>query len=219
MGYQERTVGGGPATGLADNFVNFLNKAITTGSFGSGTAGQQFNAENPSGDAAGIFGLLNSLISNPQADKSVQDMISKDIVRGRDDLRARFGASGGMGYGTPAAVAEGVYQAEQAPRTAIAMDSMAQNRLASLMPLFGMINQLSSMGIPQAQATLEPSGWMQGLNIAMDLANTAANFIPGGGGSETNSRRKPDTETANRSPIGSGMAFRFNPLPTQQVYT
>jgi hypothetical protein len=216
MGYEAKTIGGGPATGLAQNFTDFLNQMITSGSFGGGTAGQQFGKANPGGDAQNIFGLLNSLISNPSADASVQELISKDITRGRDDLRARFGASGGMGFGTPAAFAEGLYQAEQAPRTAMAMDQMAQGRLGALMPLFQMIQNISAMGIPQAQTVMQPKGWMQGVNLAMDVANTAANFIPGGGGGKTDSRI-PDHETANKNP--GGYAFRYTPLPTQQVYT
>lgn len=222
MGYEEKTVGGGSAKGLGEDFTRFLSELINTGSFGGGTAGQQFNAEDPANDTQGIFGLLNSIISNPQADQSVQQLISKDITRGRNDLRARFGASGGMGFGTPAAVAEGVYQAEQAPRTAVALDEMSRARLASLMPLFGITRDIAGRGITQAQAALQPNGWLQGINLAMDVANTAANFIPGGGGGETNSRGPVDTETANRAPMGSGMAFRFNPIPTtstQQYYT
>jgi len=197
MGYKERTIGGGPATGLAEDFTGFLKNLINTGSFGGGTAGQQAGAANPMGDTQGIMGLLNSIVSNPQADQSVQQLISKDIERGRNDLRARFGAGGGMAYGTPAAFAEGLYQAEQAPRTAIAMDQMAQQRVASLMPFFQMIQNISSMGIPQAQSTLQPSGGMQAFNILMDIANTAANFMPQGpGGGQTNSRG-PTPATSN----------------------
>jgi len=204
MGYKEKTVGGGPATGLADEFVSFLQNFITSGQFGGSSgkgtkknpnevrggvggsaATSQYQAENPQADATGIFGLLNSMISNPQADKSVQDLIAKDSERGRNDLRARFGASGGMAYGSPAAYAESLYQAEQAPRTAVAMDQMAQQRIGSLMPFFQMLQNLSGMGIPQAQTVMEPSKFMQGFNMVMDTANTAANFMPMGGGGET----------------------------------
>lgn len=207
MGYQEKTIGGGPATGLANDFTAFLKNMITTGSFGGGTAGQHAGAANPMGDAAGIFGLLNSIISNPQADQGVQSLINKDIERGRNDLRARFGSSGGMAFGSPAGMVEAVYQAEQAPRTAMAMDQMAQARLAALMPLFGMTRDISAMGIPQAQTVMEPKGWMQGLNLLLDVANTAANFIPGGGGGKTDSRTP--TYAGNRS--GEGQST--NPKP------
>jgi len=197
MGYKERTVGGGPAKGLANDFVSFLQNFITSGKFGGAetrggiggsSATSQFNAENPMADSAGIFGLLNSIISNPQADKSVQDLISKDVERGRNDLRARFGASGGMAYGSPAAFAESLYQAEQTPRTALALDQMAQSRIGALMPFFQMLMNTSSLGIPQAQTTMEPSKWMQGFNMLLDTANTVANFIPFAGGGETNAR-------------------------------
>lgn len=234
MGYQSKTVGGGPARGLANDFVNFLRPLITSGSFGSGTAGQQFNAANPMGNTAGLFGLLNSIISNPQADRSVQELIGKDIERGRNDLRARFGAGGGMAFGSPAAFAESLYQAEQAPRTAMAMDQMSQARLAALMPLLGMTRDISAMGIPQAQTAIEPKGWMQGINLLMDIANTAANFIPGGpGGSDVNSRASGgvvNTSKPSNTPAKGGYVPNimdrpdyppFNPLPlpyTQQIY-
>lgn len=212
MGYEEKTVGGGPATGLANDFTSFLKNMITSGSFGGGTAGQQTAGANPSGDAQGIMGLLNSIVSNPQADKSVQQLISKDIERGRNDLRARFGASGGMGFGTPAAVAEGIYQAEQAPRTAVAMDQMAQGRIGALMPFFQMINQLSSLGIPQAQSTMQPNAWMQGFNIISDIANTAANFIPmGPGGGDTSSRMPTPANPSIPNPSVGG----YNPINIQ----
>lgn len=222
MGYNERTIGGGSATGLADSFTAALKGFIDTGSFGGGTAGQQTGAANPMGDAAGIFGLMNSIINNPQADASVQEMLTRDINRGRDDIRARFGASGGMGFGTPAAVAEGMYQAESAPRIAMAMDEMATNRLGALLPIFNMAAQMAALGTPQAQTVMQPSGWMQGLNIAMDLANTAANFIPGGGASKvTDSGSNMMSAPRSVTPINPGSqlnmldewARTFRPLP------
>ena len=62
MGYDEKTIGGGPATGLAKDFTSFLQKLITTGSFGGSTSGQQFSNANPISSSMGIFNLLNSLI-------------------------------------------------------------------------------------------------------------------------------------------------------------
>lgn len=205
MGYKERTVGGGPAKGLAKDFTSFLQNFINSGSFGGGTAGQQAGAANPMGDAAGIFSLLNSIISNPQADQSVQTLINKDIERGTNALRARYGASGGMPFGTGAQVAEGIYQSEQAPRTALAMDQLAQSRLGALMPFFQFARDIAGLGIPQAQATLEPDAWMQGFNALMDVANTAANFIPGGGGGETGRASRAYNQLGGaRSPAGIG---------------
>lgn len=234
MGYKERTVGGGPAKGLAEDFVGFLQNFINSGQFGGAetrggvggsSATSQYNAENPMADSAGIFGLLNSIITNPQADRSVQQLISKDIERGRNDLRARFGAGGGMAYGSPAAFAESLYQAEQAPRTALAMDQMAQNRVGALMPFFQMLQNMSALGIPQAQATMQPSGLMQGFNILMDVANTAANFIPFGGGGETASRAMPIPTPAtvpqsiNRPyPTIRPQDLRFIPTPSNQAW-
>lgn len=189
MGYKERTVGGGPTRGLAEDFTNFLSTIINTGSFGSGTAGQHAGAANPAKDTTGIMGLLDSIVSNPQADASVQELIGKETERGQNALRSRFGSSGGMSFGTPAAFAEAMYQAEQAPRTAMAMDQMAQNRIGTIMPFFQMIHQMAGKGIPQAETVMQPDAWTTGFNVGMDILNTAANFIPGApGGGDTNSR-------------------------------
>lgn len=185
MSYKERTVGGGPTKQLGQDWTNFLSNFINTGSFGGATASQQFSGADPGGSAANVFSLLNSIISNPGADRSVQDLISRDVERGRQNLREGFG--GGTGLGTPAAFAQALYESEQAPRTAIALDEMARNRLASILPIFGMAGQTASLGIPQAQTTLEPPKWLQGINLGLDLAKTAAPFflktdIPGTGG-------------------------------------
>lgn len=200
MGYEEKKVGGGPATGLANDFTSFLQSFMNTGRFpdsrggvGAASAGAQFNNADPMGTSSGLFNLLNSIVSNPQADAGTRELINKDIERGRNDLRARFGAQGGMAFGTPAAVAEGVYQAEQAPRTAIAMNDMAMQRVQALMPFFQMIHSLSGLGIPQAETTLQPNKWMQGFNTIMDVANTVSNFIPFAGGGDTNSRKPGET--------------------------
>lgn len=204
MGYNERTVGGGPAKQLGKDFTGFLGNLINTGSFGRGTAGQQAGAANPMGDTAGIFGLLNSIVSNPAADQAVQQLLSKQQERNVNDIRARFGASGGTAFGTPAAFAEGIYRAESTPQIAAAMDQLSQNRLASLMPFFNQAYGLSQLGIPQAQATLEPSGLLQGINIATDIAKTAANFIPGG-------------QFANMLPSGSRPPAGVTPISTRGI--
>lgn len=220
MGYRERTVGGGPAKGLAEDFTSFLRNFITSGSFGSGTAGQQFTAADPAGGAANIFGLLNSMISNPTADRSVQELISKDIERGRNDLRARFGAGGGMAFGSPAAFAEALYQSEQAPRTAMAMDQMAQSRIGTLMPFFQMLQNISSLGIPQAQATMEPKPWLQALNLGMDVAGTVLPFVPGIGTAAGAALKtaKPGQSFLRqtqgyKSMFPQQQSFQFTPLP------
>lgn len=206
MGYNERTVGGGPARGLAKDFTGFLQDFITTGSFGGGTAGQQAGVANPMSDAANVFGLLNSIINNPQADQAVQDQISKTQDRNVNQIRARFGTSGGSAFGSPAAFAENQYRAEATPQVAMAMDQMAQNRLASLMPFFTQAMGISGMGIPQTQTTMQPNGWMQGLNLATQLGGIGANFLmPGSGaliGAAGNALTNMTPPTPGVTPIG-----------------
>lgn len=192
MNHKYQEYGGGPAVGLAENFTNFLNRIITTGSFGGTTAAQQANAANPIGSTQDVFGFLNSIIQGPDAGliTTINDMISKETDRSANALRARFGAQGGMAFGTPAAFAEGVLRAEAAPRAALAVDEINRANKAlgiqALMPLFQMASGLSQAGIAPRQGTLQPPGWLQGVNLLLDVANTAANFIPFGGGGATN---------------------------------
>lgn len=225
MSYKERTVGGGPAKQLGQDWTKFLSQFINSGSFGGSTASQQTNAADPAGSAQNIFSLLNSIISNPQADKSVQDLISRDTERGRNALQESFG--GGTSTGSPAAFAQALYESEQAPRQAVAMDEMARNRLASLLPLFGFANQTASQGIPQAQSTLEPPPWLQAVNTGLDIAGTVAPFFgPAGAavGAGANIGKKAINGRAGQSDlpkVGKEFAM-FAPPPrsfAQQLYT
>lgn len=182
MGYNERTVGGGAAKGLGKDFTSFLQNFINTGSFGAGTSGQQGVAADPMADTQGIFGLLNSLVSNPTADKAVQGQLEKDQGRNVNQIRSRFGAGGGTAFGSPGAFAENQYRAESTPEIAKTMDEMGQNRLAALMPLFQQAFGLAGKGIPQAETMMEPDALMQGLNIGSQVASIGANlFAPGAG--------------------------------------
>lgn len=205
MGYKERTTGGGPARGLGEDFTGFLQNFINSGSFGTATTGQQANAANPMGSTAGIFGLLNSLVSNPATDKAVQETIRKQGERDVNSLRSRFGTSGGTAFGSPAAFAENQYRAEAAPREALAMNELAMSRLQSLMPFFGMAEGVAHKGISQAETNLEPPGWMQALNTGIDIFSAAAPFLfPGGGtaaGLAGGAARPPGVQTTINRPI------------------
>lgn len=217
MSYKERTVGGGPAKQLGQDWTNLLSQFITSGSFGGSTASQQFGGADPGGSAQNVFSLLNSIISNPAADKSVQDLIARDTERGRNALRESFG--GGTSMGSPAAFAQALFESEQAPRTAVAMDEMAKGRLGALLPLFGFANQTAGLGIPQAQSTLEPPAWLQAVNTGLDVAGTVAPFftggipIPGLGGKGTGAQRVP-TRTGASDLAGVGKEFAMTSTPS-----
>lgn len=195
MNYKAKDYGGGPATGLAEDFTGFLRNAITTGSFGATTAGQHAAGANPVGDTGNIMSVLNSILEGPSAEymSSINQMISTENTNNVNAVRSRFGAGGGMAMGTPAAYAEGVVRAEGAPRQAMAYNEiMGKNQdraMNLLMPLFQMMTNISGKGMSQRETTLQAPGWVQGLNLGMDVANTVSGFIPfaggGGGGKST----------------------------------
>lgn len=229
MNYKEQTTGGGPAVGLAGDFTKFLQGLITSGSFGGGTSGQQAagGPQQAQDQSQNMFGALNSILQGPNAglQTSVQDLISRQRTSDVNDLRARFGAQGNMAYGTGAAHAEGLYRAEAAPREALAMDEINRNnkqtQLQMLIPILQMAMGISGKGISQAETTLQAPGWMQGFNMLMDVANTAANFIPGGGGGDTDTRSLNNipTSRASMAPTASYFAPPSITQPASQIGT
>jgi hypothetical protein len=167
-----KTVGGGPATGLAKDWTAQLDKWINTGSFGTAGVG------DPSKQTSGGLGILNDILSSGAGTvggalaKQIADKQAMDV----GDLRARFGASGGVSLGTPAAFAEGNLRAKQGPEAATAIGGL---QLSALGPLLQMISQLSGMGIPQASTVVEPNPWLSGIGALGGAATGAGNLATG----------------------------------------
>ena|SRR5437773_2903197 len=175
---QAKTVGGGPATGLADSFVEFLKQGLTTGNFGNPS--QAAFGANPIGSTQGIAGILNEILS-PGAGKmggSLQDIIANRQAGDIANLRSRY-SMGGVGTGTPSAYAETNYRARAAPEAAIQIGQLQQSYL---LPLLQMITGISGKGIPQAQTMISPSPFMQALNALSTAGKTVGEIAATGGG-------------------------------------
>ena len=175
MGPNYRTVGGGRATGLADDFISLLQSGLS-GRFAPGNA-------NPYGSTAGIAGVLNDILAGGAGrfGGALSNLIHADTERQAADLRARFGAQGGASFGTPAAYAESLFRSEAAPRAATAI---GQLQLSALAPLLQIISGLGERGIPQATNVASPSPLTSFLSTGAQLASSLAPFFisPFGGG-------------------------------------
>lgn len=163
-------VGGGPARGLSEDVVSALSSFITGAPARTGS----------------IMDRLNQIIAGEDIsgqEQALESIIQSSIGRGAADIRERFGA-GGMG--TPAAVAESLFRAESAPRSALAIGELRRARrgqqLQGILPVLQALTSLSSLGIPQARVDTivgesdvnQILGLLQGLaNIGGSIASVA----------------------------------------------
>lgn len=191
MGADTRTVGGGAATPLGNDLAGLFRYLITGEAPGStgvpaGTGGfymkhpgeypqYQPGATSPTDQTSLIMGGINRLLSGVDLSgtgQALEQMIQQQTEQGVSDLRARFGASGGVSHGTPAAVGEARFRAEQAPKTALALGQLnlqkAQVEAGQILPLLQIIAALAGKGIPQATTVVQPDFW-----------STLAGFLPG----------------------------------------
>lgn len=177
-------VGGGPSTGLAKDFTSWLDNVLNTG---GKTAPAKSNLVPPAGQAAGadpvgqtqgISGVISDLLSGGGGNigGSLAKLIQMHQTQDIGDLRARFGASGGVAFGTPAAYAESAYRAKAAPEAATAIGSL---QLSAIMPLLNMITQLSGKGIPQAENLVTPNPWLSGIEALSGGAQGAGAILKG----------------------------------------
>lgn len=171
MGMKTKEVGGGPATGLADNYVSMLQQLMNSG--GMGTAGSP-----QVGSGGDIMSVLADILGagGGKAGGAINQLLSKQQERDVNNIRARFGMSGGTAFGTPAAHAESLYRAEAAPHIAQAITGM---QLQAIMPLLQQIGGLSQMGIPQRQVIQQKTGLGQALDVVGGLAQTGMQFAGG----------------------------------------
>lgn len=168
MGTQTKEVGGGPATGLANDFVKFLQSGLNSGTFGGLTGATGAMNANPFGSTMGISGVLNDILSGGagKIGGSLQQMISQQGDRDANALRARFGAGGGTAFGTPAAYAESLLRSETAPKLTQAIGGL---QLQALQPLLGIMAGLAGKGISQRETVQQPSGLANALSIASPI--------------------------------------------------
>lgn len=173
MGLQTKEVGGGAATGLANDWIHGLQALLNGG--GLGTA----SGPDAVGSTGNIMGILSDLLSGGagKPGAAISEMISKQQTRDVNALRSRFGVGGGTAFGTPGQYSESLYRAEAAPQITNAVTGL---QLQAIMPLLSAITGLSGRGISQRQVVQQQSDLGAGLGIFADLAKTAAPFfLPG----------------------------------------
>jgi hypothetical protein len=181
LGASTKEVGGGSAVGLSNDTISGLRALLNpqlANTGGLGTAGRP----DAAGTAGGVFGILSQLLQ-PGAGNiggSFAQMLSKQQERDTNALRARFGASGGAAFGTPAAFAETQYRAEAAPQIAT---QVGQLQLNALQPLLQMAGNLSQLGIAPRQTIQQRGGFADALGAIAPIAGAALPFLlPGVGG-------------------------------------
>lgn len=185
-GPQYKEAGGGPATGLANDFISFLQQGLNTGSFGGASSMQRFGGADPMGATGGIAGILNDLLSSGGG--KIGGALSQQIKSSTEDnvgaLRARFGASGGTAFGTPAAYAEGVLRSQQAPQLVSAIGGL---QMQALSPILQLLGGLSQKGIAQREGYLQPSKFASTVGtlapiVGMGLGLATGNPLAAAGG-------------------------------------
>lgn len=204
MAPKPNTVGGGHAKGLSNDFFDFLQRGLNTGTFGAGQRG------NPINDTKGIAGILNQLLAGG-AGKFGGDlgaMIERQNSNNVSDIRARYGAGGGMGYGTPAAQAEAGYRAQHAADTGVAIGGLQLQALQSLFPLY---QQGAQLGTPQAQTVMEQNPWAAALGAIAPVASTVLPFLKGSpfGGAGATAGALPAASGVNYPNVGESGYFDF----------
>lgn len=178
MGMKQKQVGGGPATGLANDFVGLLQSGLRTGTFGTGGATSQFANANPLASTTGIAGVMNDILAGGagQIGGSLAQLIQTQQANDVAGLRSRFGVGGGTAFGTPAAYAESTYRAQAAPQITQAIGGLQEGLLGQLLPI---ISGLSMKGIPQAEITQQASPWLQAAQIGLPILGTVAGAFAG----------------------------------------
>jgi hypothetical protein len=168
-GYKTSTVGGGPATGLANDWVKFLESGLNTGTFGTrGAAGG-----GAMDSTTGIAGVLNEMLGAGAGKfgDALQSIIGRQQQTDVANIHQRYGAAS---VGTPGGVAESLYRAQAAPQSALAIGNL---QLKALEPLLAMINQTAQRGIPQAENVIQPGVGMSILGALPGLAGGAADIM------------------------------------------
>lgn len=179
MGTQTKEVGGGPAVGLANDFVNFLQQGLKTGTFGGAGAAGSYMGANPINSTQGIAGVLNDILSGGagQIGGSMNQMIQQQANRDADVLRARFGQSGGTAFGTGAQFAESMLRSETAPKMVGAIGNL---QMQALEPLMRMMYGMSEKGISQRETVQTPSPLAQAMSIASPILGSVLGGPLGG---------------------------------------
>src|SRR5678815_4880354 len=174
MGAKQKDVGGGPATGLADQLVSWLSQGLNTGTFGAGAPA----GSDAVGATGGISAYLNDVLSGGagKLGGAMQQQITTQADRDAAALRARFGAGGGTAFGTGAQYGEALLRSETAPKIATAVGGLQQNALSMLLPIFA---NIAGKGISQRQTVSEENPWMTAAKLGLQGGAVAAGLMTG----------------------------------------
>ena len=169
MGQDYKEEGGGAATGLADQLIKFLSQGMNTGTYGAGTAA----GGDAAGSTVGVAGVLNDILSGGAGNVggSMAQLIRNDTNDQVNNLRARYGASGGTAFGTGAQYGEGVLRSKQAPAMTTAIGNLQMNAVQQIMNLMG---NLAGKGISQRQGMVQENPWLTGGKVAADVGGKIA---------------------------------------------
>ena len=180
MGSKYKQVGGRKsAEGLSENFIQFLNQALTGGLGTSSPAGADA--------VGGVRGIYGDILSGGagKLGGSLQQILEKSQQRSVGALRSRFGQQGGMAFGTPAAYAESLYRSESDPQIATQVGEL---QLKALSPLIQQIGSIYGQQTPQSEMVEQKSTFGQIADFAGKAIPAAASFfapglsqIPAGG--------------------------------------
>ena len=175
MGAKTKTVGGSKGgRSVSANWEEGLNALLNPGrSVGSPAGGMAVE------QTGGIMGVLSDILAGGGGNVggSLATLLEKSQERNVNNIRSRFGAGGGMAFGTPGAYAESLYRAEAAPQIAT---QVGQLQLSAVQPLIQGIMQMYGINTPQAQTIQQKSTLGQIAGTVGQLAPIAGQFFAPG---------------------------------------
>jgi hypothetical protein len=195
MGAKTKTVGGGRAKPVADNFNNFLLEGLQSGQFKGMMDGLFSGGDNPLTNISPID------LNDPQFG-AAQNLFDRSNKSNIADLRSRFGAAGGAPRGSAAMTAEAGYRNEATSRNVLDMANIGnsireQNRadraitsqekqfgqnqqMQILAQIFNSLNQSNQIGTARAETVQQPSDFSQVMGAVSGLAPYIAAPFTGG---------------------------------------
>lgn len=172
-----KTVGGGQATPLSGNFLDWFSSGLQNG-FGSsfngggggngavGYNGHPLNfpgAQNTAGSAmmkfGGIGNILDKFLSGDLGDygKALTSQFNNQSTADVNNIRSYY-SMGGTGQGTPGSSAEAMYHAQATPNFLAHLGGLQQQgQEFALGNIFQIMQQVLGIGQPQAQTVSTPS--------------------------------------------------------------
>ena len=185
MSQQTETIrtGDSPAVGLSGDLIAMLSSFLGGDQRGAGDAGlgtRPIEAGDGLDRTGNITNVLSDILGGGagKLGGAFQQLINQQIGDEVGASRARFGASGGVSRGTPAAVAEGTIRARSAPALTAAVGNL---QLQTLTPLLQLMAGLAGRGLPQAEDSVlvKDNPLVTGLGALSGLAEGTGSVLTG----------------------------------------